>query len=46
MVLENWRLWIGIAAALILIAYTIPFIDIIQNAPPGSPGFKWPIGNT
>ncbi|SET31655.1 cytochrome c oxidase subunit 1 [Salinibacillus kushneri] len=45
-VFENWRLWIGIAAVLILIAYTIPFIDIIQNAPPGSPGFKWPIGNT
>jgi cytochrome c oxidase subunit I len=46
LVFENWRLWIGIAAALIFIAYTIPFIDIIQNSPPGSPGFKWPIGNS
>ncbi|WP_102027240.1 b(o/a)3-type cytochrome-c oxidase subunit 1 [Salirhabdus sp. Marseille-P4669] len=45
MLFENWKLWIGITAVLILIAYTIPFIDIIQNAPPGSPGFKWPIGN-
>jgi len=39
-VLENWKLWIGVTCALILFAYTIPFIDIIQNAPPGSPGFK------
>ncbi|MGM8365382.1 b(o/a)3-type cytochrome-c oxidase subunit 1 [Virgibacillus sp. W0181] len=39
-VLENWKLWIGVTVALILFAYTIPFIDIIQNAPPGSPGFK------
>jgi cytochrome c oxidase subunit 1 len=40
MVFENWKLWLGIAAALILFAYTIPFIDIIQNAPPGSKGFQ------
>ncbi|MBB6452257.1 cytochrome c oxidase subunit 1 [Salirhabdus euzebyi] len=45
-VFENWRLWIGIAVVLILFAYTIPLIDIIQNSPPGSPGFKWPIGNS
>jgi cytochrome c oxidase subunit 1 len=38
--LENWKLWIGITVALILIAYTIPFIDMIQNAPPGSKGYK------
>ncbi|MCT2537337.1 b(o/a)3-type cytochrome-c oxidase subunit 1 [Aquibacillus koreensis] len=37
--LENWKLWIGITVALILFAYTIPFIDIIQHSPPGSPGF-------
>ncbi|MDQ0245327.1 cytochrome c oxidase subunit 1 [Bacillus fengqiuensis] len=37
---ENWKLWIGITVALILIAYTIPFTDMIQNAPPGSKGFK------
>ncbi|MFZ3577009.1 b(o/a)3-type cytochrome-c oxidase subunit 1 [Virgibacillus sp. DJP39] len=38
--LENWWLWIGIAFALILIAYTIPIADMIQHAPPGSGGFK------
>ena len=36
---ENWYLWIGITIALILFAYTIPFIDIINNSPPGSPPF-------
>ncbi|RAK18482.1 cytochrome c oxidase subunit 1 [Anoxybacillus vitaminiphilus] len=40
LVFENWKLWIGITVALILIAYTIPFIDMIQNAPPGSKGYK------
>ncbi|PGE92865.1 cytochrome C [Bacillus pseudomycoides] len=40
MVFDNWKLWIGITALLILFAYTIPFIDMIQNAPPGSKGFK------
>ncbi|GAB7386340.1 b(o/a)3-type cytochrome-c oxidase subunit 1 [Bacillaceae bacterium] len=39
-ILENWKLWLGIGAALILIAYTIPVIDIIQYAPPGSPGYR------
>ncbi|KYD32402.1 b(o/a)3-type cytochrome-c oxidase subunit 1 [Parageobacillus toebii] len=38
--MENWKLWIGITVALILIAYTIPFVDMIQNAPPGSKGYK------
>ena len=40
LVFENWKLWIGITVVLILFAYTIPFIDIIQNAPPGSKGYK------
>lgn len=40
LIFENWKLWLGITAALILFAYTIPFIDILQNAPPGSKGFK------
>lgn len=44
--LENWKLWVAITVALILFAYTIPFIDIIQNSPPGSPPFAWPIGNS
>src|SRR5690625_401759 len=39
-VLENWKLWIGITLALILFAYTIPFIDIIQNGPPWAKGYK------
>lgn len=42
---ENWKLWVGITVALILFAYTIPFVDIIQNSPPGSVPFSWPIGN-
>lgn len=42
--LENWKLWIIITIALILFAYTIPFIDIIHNSPPGSVPFDWPIG--
>lgn len=39
-VFENWILWIGITVGLILFAYTIPLIDIIQSAPPGAKGFK------
>ncbi len=39
-VFENWPLWIAITVGLILFAYTIPIIDIIQNAPPGAKGFK------
>lgn len=44
--LENWKLWIAITIALILFAYTVPIMDVIQNAPPGSPPFDWPIGNS
>lgn len=40
MVFDNWKLWLGITAALILFAYTLPLIDLIQNAPPGAKGFK------
>src|SRR5690606_36410914 len=36
--LENWWIWIGIAAALIVIAYAIPLTEMIQHAPPGSKG--------
>ncbi|HWO75136.1 MAG TPA: b(o/a)3-type cytochrome-c oxidase subunit 1 [Bacillus sp. (in: firmicutes)] len=39
-IFENWKVWIGITVGLILMAYTIPVIDMIQHAPPGSPGFK------
>lgn len=39
-VFENWKLWILISATVILIAYTIPIIDMIMHAPPGAPGMK------
>lgn len=39
-IFENWKLWIGIVALLILFAYTIPVYDMIVNAPPGSPVFN------
>lgn len=42
--LENWKMWIAITIGLILFAYTIPFIDIVQNSPPGSVPFDWPLG--
>ncbi|PSL40159.1 cytochrome c oxidase subunit 1 [Planomicrobium soli] len=38
--LENWWIWIGIAFALIFIAYAIPLSDMIQHSPPGSEGLK------
>ncbi|OIU71287.1 b(o/a)3-type cytochrome-c oxidase subunit 1 [Rossellomorea aquimaris] len=40
MVLENWKIWLTVLAALILIAYTVPFMDMFQNGPPPSKGFK------
>lgn len=38
-VFERWGLWVGVSAALIVVAYTIPLIDIIGNGI-GSPGYK------
>ncbi|HHW38574.1 MAG TPA: b(o/a)3-type cytochrome-c oxidase subunit 1 [Bacillales bacterium] len=43
-IFDNFKIWIAVTFALILFAYTIPFIDMIQNAPPGSPGFTNVIG--
>lgn len=40
-ILENWKVWIGITVGLILFAYTIPMIDILQNSPPGSPVYDY-----
>ncbi|MFC4596943.1 b(o/a)3-type cytochrome-c oxidase subunit 1 [Cohnella hongkongensis] len=37
--LENWKLWIALTVILIVIAYTIPIIDQIQNPAAGSPGY-------
>lgn len=39
-ILENFKLWIVILVALVLIAYSYPIIDIINNAPLGSKGYK------
>jgi len=39
-VFERWPLWVGVLAVLILIAYGKPILDMIQHAPPGSPGYK------
>ncbi|MFF2752735.1 b(o/a)3-type cytochrome-c oxidase subunit 1 [Psychrobacillus sp. NPDC058041] len=41
MALENWKIWLTVCIVLILFAYTVPVIDIIQNAPPGSIGYKF-----
>ena len=37
--LENWGIWVGVALALIVLAYAVPLADMIQHAPPGSRGF-------
>ncbi|GEK33062.1 b(o/a)3-type cytochrome-c oxidase subunit 1 [Kurthia sibirica] len=39
-ILENFKLWIVILVALVLIAYTYPIYDIISNSPLGSKGYK------
>jgi len=38
--LENFKLWGIIMIAVIIFAYTIPIIDIINTSPVGSKGFK------
>lgn len=39
-ILENWKVWLTVLVALILIAYTVPIMDIINGGPLGSKGFK------
>jgi len=39
-ILENWWLWIGLTVALILIAYTVPFLEILRDPAPGAPGLR------
>ncbi|MCR2822512.1 b(o/a)3-type cytochrome-c oxidase subunit 1 [Lederbergia panacisoli] len=34
--LENWWIWIGVAVALIIMAYALPLSHMIQHSPPGS----------
>lgn len=36
--LERWRIWLAVAAALIVFAYTIPIIDMLNNSV-NSPGY-------
>lgn len=36
-ILERWRIWVGIAIVLILIAYTIPLYGMITGSGPGAP---------
>ncbi|TCZ67525.1 b(o/a)3-type cytochrome-c oxidase subunit 1 [Paenibacillus albiflavus] len=38
--LERWGVWIGITVVLILVAYTLPVIDMIGGDVVTSPGFK------
>ncbi|GAB3060338.1 cbb3-type cytochrome c oxidase subunit I [Virgibacillus ainsalahensis] len=37
---ERWGLWIVLAIAVISMGYVIPIVDLIVNAPPGSPPFR------
>ena len=37
---ERWSLWIVLMIAVIAMGYVIPLVDLIMNAPPGSPPFK------
>lgn len=34
---ERWGVWIGLLAALILFAYTVPFMEMLNSEGPGSP---------
>jgi cytochrome c oxidase subunit 1 len=37
---ERWGLWIVLMLVMVSMAYVIPLVDFIVNAPPGSPPFK------
>src|SRR5690625_275789 len=37
---ERWSLWVVLMIAVISMGYVIPLVDVIMNAPPGSPPFK------
>jgi cytochrome c oxidase subunit I len=39
-VLERWGVWVGLTAVLVVLAYGYPVVQLIQHAPPGSPGFR------
>jgi len=37
---ERWGLWIILMLSVVAMGYVIPLVDLIMNAPPGSPPFK------
>ncbi|MEQ6388379.1 cbb3-type cytochrome c oxidase subunit I [Bacillaceae bacterium S4-13-58] len=37
---ERWGLWAVLLLAVVAMAYVVPIVDMIWNAPPGSPPFK------
>lgn len=39
-IFERWRVWLGVIVLLVIMAYSIPTLDILQNPMPGSKGFK------
>ncbi|MCP3773572.1 b(o/a)3-type cytochrome-c oxidase subunit 1 [Paenibacillus sp. MZ04-78.2] len=39
-IFERWGVWVGVVVVLILVAYSVPVMDIISNASVGSKGFK------
>jgi len=39
-ILDKWKLWVGVCFVLIILAYGIPIMDMIQHAPAGSPGYQ------
>ena len=39
-IFERWGVWVGVLVVLILVAYSVPVMDMISNASVGSKGFK------
>ncbi|WP_248926022.1 b(o/a)3-type cytochrome-c oxidase subunit 1 [Paenibacillus hamazuiensis] len=39
-IFERWGVWVGVLAVLILVAYTVPVMDLIGNAGVGSKGYR------
>lgn len=37
---ENWAMWFTLAIVMIVMAYGYPIVDMIINAPPGSPTWR------
>ncbi|GAA0500951.1 hypothetical protein GCM10008986_30400 [Salinibacillus aidingensis] len=37
---ERWGLWMALLLAVMAMAYVVPIVDMIMNAPPGSPPIR------